>query len=92
MWLIFIHKKNFLDVFKSISNRKANNLKKQLCLYIDEGGILCCRGRIDQIYISENAQRPVLLTKKGRFRHLLVERVHKQNLHNGVSQCLCQSF
>ena len=40
--------------------------------------------------ISESARRPVLIPKKERFTHLMIEKVHKQNLNSGVSQCLSQ--
>ena len=66
-------------------------MKKQLGLYQDADGILRCQGRIDQAtMISESARRPVLLPKNERFTHLVIEKVHKQNLHCGVSQCLSQ--
>ena len=40
--------------------------------------------------ISESARRPVLLPKNERLTHLMIENVHKQNLHCGVSQCSSQ--
>ena len=40
--------------------------------------------------MSESARRTVLLPRNERFTHLMIEKVHKQNLHSGVSQCLSQ--
>ena len=87
----YIQRKNFQEVFDEILKEKSNNLKKQLGLYLDAVGILRCQGRIDQAtMISESAWRPVLLPKNERFTHLVIEKVHKQKLHCGVSQCLSQ--
>ena len=91
LWVKYIQRKNFQEVFDAILKEKSNNLKKQLGLYLDADGILRCQGRIDQAtMISESARRPVLLPKYERFTHLVIEKVHKQNLHCGVSQCLSQ--
>ena len=90
MWVIYIQKKNFSDVFEAISSKRPNNLQKQLGLYVGDDGMLRCKGRIDQASISESARRPVLLPKNEKFTKLLIERIHKQSLHSGVSQCLSQ--
>ena len=88
MWVVYIQRKNFCDTHEAIVNGKANNLQKQLGVYIDDEGILRCKGRIDEARISESARRPVLLPKQERFTHLLIEKIHKENMHSGVSQCL----
>ena len=90
MWLTYIQRKSFVDIFDAISNKKMTNLQRQLGVYLDNDGLLHCKGRIDQAEISESARRPILLPKNERFTHLLVEKVHKQNLHSGVSQTLSQ--
>lgn len=90
MWLTYLQKRNFSDVYDAISQGKKNNLQKQLGLYLDDDGLLRCKGRIDQAEISESARRPILLPKNERFTHLLVEKVHRQSLHSGVSQTLSQ--
>ena len=90
MWVTYIQRKYFSDVYEAISFKKANNSQKQLGLYIDDDGILQCKGRIDQASISESARRPVLLPKNERYTKLLIEKIHKESLHSGVSQCLSQ--
>lgn len=88
MWIVYTQRKNFGDVYDSIISEKSNNLQKQLGVYLDDKGILRCKGRIDEARISESARRPVLLPKGERFTHLLIEKIHKENMHSGVSQCL----
>ena len=90
MWLTYIQKRNFADVFDAILNRKSNNLQRQLGVYLDDDGLLHCKGRLDQADICESARRPILLPKNERFTHLLIEKIHKQSLHSGVSQTLSQ--
>ena len=90
MWVTYIHRKTFQEVFDAIAKEKSNNLKKQLGLYLDADGRLRCKGRIDQASISESARRPVLLPKNERLTHLMIEKFHKQNSPSGVSQCLSQ--
>ena len=87
----YIQRKNFQEVFDAILKDLSDNLKKLLGLYLDADGILRCQGRIDPVtIISKSAQHPVLLPKNERFTHLIIENVHKQNSHSGVSQCLSQ--
>ena len=90
MWIDYIQKKNFFDVYVAISSGMPNNLQKPLGLCIDENGIIQCKSRIDEAGIRESTRRPVMLPKSGRFTHLLIEKVHKQNMHSGVSQTLSQ--
>ena len=78
MWVTYIQRKNFSDVYEAISFKKANNLQKQLGLYIGDDGILRCKGRIDQASISESARRPVLLPKNERYTKLLTEKITKK--------------
>ena len=88
MWIVQIQRKNFRDVYEAIVSEKSNNLQRQLGVYIDDNGILRCKGRIDEARISEGARRPVLLPASERFTHLLIEKIHKESMHSGVSQCL----
>ena len=89
MWVKYIQRKNFSEVFESVSSEKPNNLQKQLGLYV-ENGILRCKGKIVQASLTESSRRPVLLPKNERFTHLLIEKVHKQGYYCGVSQYLSQ--
>ena len=91
MKYMYIQRKNVQEVFDAVSKDKSNNLKKQLGLYLDADGLLRCQGRTDQAtMISENVRRHVLLPRNERFTHLMIEKIHKQNLLSGVSQCLSQ--
>ena len=90
MWTVYVQRKQFGEVYDSIQRQKSNNLQRQLGLYRDCDGVLRCKGRIEHADLTESARRPVLLPKHERFTHLVVESIHKQNLHCGVSQTLSQ--
>ena len=90
MWIRFIQRKHHADVFHAISGKTQNNLQKQLGLYVDELGLLRCKGRLDNSDLTEGARRPALLPTKENFTRLMIERIHKQNFHAGASQTLSQ--
>ena len=88
MWLSYNQKRHYSDVYQAISSGKTNNLQKQLGLYIDNDGLLHCKGRIEHANLSESARRPLLLPKHDKLTHLLIEKLHKETQHSGVSQTL----
>ena len=80
-----------LDIIDAVFCWKRFPLSCEQVTFLDADGILRCQCRIDQAtMISESARRPVLLPKNERFTYLVIKKVHKQNLHCGVSQCLSQ--
>lgn len=88
LWIIHIQRKNFSDVIDGLKKQKQTNLQRQLGLYVDDKGILRCRGRLENASLSEGARSPVLLPRNEYFTQLIVLRSHKQSLHSGVSQTL----
>ena len=61
--------KHELKVLKK--GREKNQLINQLNLFIDEDGIICCKGRIDHSGLPVEAQKPILLPSKHRFAELV---------------------
>jgi len=88
LWIVYIQKKHYNDVLGSISEKKSQNLLKQLNVYIDECGILRCRGRLQHAELSEGSRCPILLPRNDRFTRLVINKHHIQILHCGVSQTL----
>ena len=81
-------RKYFKEVHESILSKRPNNLAKQLDVYVDESGLLRCKGRLENADLSEATKHPVLLPQKDRFTHLLIDRSHIRILHTGISQTL----
>ncbi|XP_052784316.1 uncharacterized protein LOC128220097 [Mya arenaria] len=88
LWLKYIQKKHYGDVYLAISSKKPNNLQRQLNLTLDDRGILRCRGRLQYAELTEGSRNPILLPRNDRFTQLLIEQHHKQIMHCGVSQTL----
>ncbi len=89
MWLLFIQRKHFQEVFDSIASRKSHNLVRQFDLFIDDLGLLRCGGRLDNAMLAEAARHPILLPKQN-ITHLYIRSVHQKLLHSGVSQSLSE--
>ena len=53
LWLLYIQRKYFPEVFTAITSNKTNNLQRQLDIYLDNNGILRCKGRIENATLSE---------------------------------------
>ncbi|XP_060570805.1 uncharacterized protein LOC132729079 [Ruditapes philippinarum] len=88
IWLKHVQRKHFACVYDAIKNEKKNNLRIQFGLFIDEKGLLRCKGRLENADLTESAKHPVLLPKKDRLTYLVIDKMHKDLLHSGVSQTL----
>lgn len=64
MWILHIQKKLYKNIFESMENGKKCSLKQQLEVYIDENGLLRCKGRIENTSLSEAARHSLLLLKR----------------------------
>ena len=63
-------------------------MKQQLAIYLDSENILRCHGRLTHAELAEGARLPVLLPKLDKYTSLLIEKIHRNSLHVGVSQTL----
>lgn len=88
LWLKYVQRNAFSEVFLDISAEKSNNLQRQLGLYIDEDSLLRCCGRLKHAELSFGAIRPLLLPKNNHFTEVIINKIHKELLHSGVSQTL----
>ena len=66
------------------SRTKCPSIVKQLGLFIDEQGLIRCRGRIEHTQLAFDAKFPTLLPKDSRLTSLIVVATHSKVLHNGV--------
>ena len=89
-WIQYVQRKRFADVFNSINKGQKNNLKVQLGVFLNKDNLLRCKGRLENIEVSECAKYPILLPRGEDFTRLLVEKTHKELFHSGVSHTLCR--
>ena len=78
-----------IDVNNLLSkSRHRTTLVRQLRLFLDDGGLLRCGGRIHNAPLSNNAKFPLLLPSKDHFTDLVIHTTHVKQLHAGVNSTL----
>ena len=83
----FVQTESFPNVSKSITNSKeiSNTLNAaKLSPFIEEDGTIRVKGRLKHSNLAYNAKYPILLTAKHPVVQLLLERLHRDNLHEGT--------
>ncbi|XP_055922810.1 uncharacterized protein LOC129953594 [Eupeodes corollae] len=78
---------SFSEDIRTLIVKKELPLKSKLLKYapfLDNKGLLRVGGRIKNSYISFNIKHPYILPNN-RFSSLIIEDIHKNNLHPGVS-------
>ena len=63
-------------------------LARQLCLFIDSKGFLCCDGRIHNAPLSNLTKFPYLLPAKHPFSRLVIWDIHRRLYHSGTNATL----
>ena len=85
--LRFVQAESFPNVSKSITNSKeiskTFNIAK-LSPFIEEVGTIWVKGRLKRSNLDYNAKHPILLTAKHPLVQTLLERAHRDNLHEGT--------
>ena len=83
----FVQNESFPNVSKSIANSKeiskTLNIVK-LSSFIEEDGTIRVKGRLKHSNFDYNAKHPILLTAKHPVVQLLLEKAHRDNLHEGT--------
>ena len=44
MWILYVKRKHFLDMYSAISEKWKHNLQQQLGIFVDKDGLLRCQG------------------------------------------------
>ena len=85
----FVQNESFPNVSKSIANSKE--ISKTLTLniaklshFIEEDGTIGVKGRLKTSSLGFNAKHPILLTAKHQVVQLLLEKTHRDDLHEGT--------
>ena len=91
LWIKSIQNQSFPEeVCHLMSTRKtpAPILVRQFDLYIDERGIVRCKGRIQNGSLNQEAKTPMLLPSKHYVVDLIIGDHHRRMLHSGVNTTL----
>ena len=69
--------KNYLQV---------DELEKQLGLFKDEKGVICCRGRLGNSQASYHTKFTALLSRNHHVTSLIIRYSHKRVMDNGLKE------
>ncbi|XP_053390523.1 uncharacterized protein LOC128553406 [Mercenaria mercenaria] len=83
--------KKFQSEIDVIRAKKTICRQQQLGLFLDEQGLMRCKGRLENAKLSEGVRQPILLPQNDHLTELIIERTHKELLHNGISQTLAKT-
>ena len=91
LWICSIQSQSFEGEIKYLKNN-SRQVKSpyidQFRLFIDDQGLLKCKGRINNAGLSATEKNPLLLPSKHPFVKMLVTDVHHRMKHGGVNSTL----
>lgn len=67
---------------------RLTNLARNLGLFLDDNGILRCKGRMLNTNWSYDMKHPILLPKDCEYTEKIIQKVHEENYHVGVPHTL----
>ena len=83
----FVQNESFPNISKTIANSEEiskNNKHCQIVPFIEDDGTIRVKGRLKHSNLAYNAKHPILLTAKHPVVQLLLEKAHRDNLHEGT--------
>ena len=84
VWIKYIQK-------QLINNKKRYaQLSKQLNTFVDNNGIVRCRGRLENTNLPYNVKYPILIPRDGAFTRLLIANAHEKVFHQGTKATLAE--
>ena len=81
------------DILLKIKDKakyKRQAILHQLGLYLDDDGLMRCRGRLQYAQLSRNTKFPILMPKESHLLTLIVRATHCTLLHDGVRETLTE--
>ena len=90
-WIKTIQANSFEDEIKFLTKKSQLSPPprvKQFGLYLDDVGILRCKGRLNNADLPITSKNPVLLPSKNDFVNLMIKDVHYRIKHSGVRDTL----
>ena len=73
---------------KDIENYKQ--LERDLLLFKDQAGLVCCQGRLSNSSLPYSARYPILLSREKYITTLIIRKCHEDVFHNKVKETLVQ--
>ena len=74
--------------FEAVERSCASNYTRQFNFYLDDQGLLHCKGRIENSGLTSEAVNPTLLPKDHHFTQLVIKEVHLRMMHSRLKSTL----
>ena len=90
LWIYDCQQTSFKQEYKQLKSKpaKRSSLVRQLRLFLDADGYICCGGRIHNAPLSELTRFPFLLPSKHPLTELVLNMIHVNQLHGGVNSVI----
>ena len=73
-----------------LADHRYPQWQEKLGLFVDESGLIRCKGRIEHADVPYSSRNPVLLPNSHPFTDLLILVCHRRVAHNGVKETLSE--
>ena len=86
LWIKSIQQEIYPNELSNLQSKSSRlPLVRQLQLYLNKEGIMCCGGRIHNAPLSDSTKFPYLLPKKHRLTELIIRDTHEKHFHTGTN-------
>ncbi len=92
LWIRTVQSSEFAKEFECITAGVVSNHVRQSGLYVDQCGILRCKGRIGNANLPSETANPVLLPTHHHLTNLVIKEVHARMMHGGVVSTLTANW
>lgn len=91
LWLRTVQANSFSNELNSLRKKNSQPIPRrveQFALFLDENGMLRCRGRINNATLPPSNKNPVLLPSKHPYVDLIIRQTHDKVKHSSVNNTL----
>ena len=88
LWIHSVQASSFTDELSFLTRKDSKSTPPicvpQLGMFLDDDGIIRCKGRIANASLSSSARTPILLPAKHAFTNLTIRNIHDLVKHSGI--------
>jgi len=88
LWIRHIQQLEYSDVLTQLRTKKPHEMITRLGLFLDDEGIIRCRGRLGNADLQYSTKFPVLVPRKHNIAKLIINDCHRKVFHFGVAHTL----
>ena len=89
LWIQHVQASKYADVIHSLTKAgRKPDIVQQLNLFLDDSGVIRCKGRLENAELTHQARFPALLPRNHPATNLIIVDCHRKVLHGGVAHTL----